>query len=197
MKLNLGAGRDYKQGYVNVDFDTSNPVDQAFDLSAFPWPWADESADEIQMLDFLEHFPYAKTEAILAEVWRVLKTGGKLFVQVPDFEHCSLAILNMPEMAYQCNACGWWFEKDREFDLERCGGCNVTVTSIQESAVKRLYGGQDRPGNWHYTTFTNETLSMYLRAAGFDCVNYEEYAHQLANWNMKLSCVKTKDVWDE
>ena len=86
MKLNLGCGDDIKEGYLNVDFRKTHPSVQVQDLSKFPWPWADGFADEILMLDFLEHFPYAQTERILFECFRILKDDGEVVIQVPDAE---------------------------------------------------------------------------------------------------------------
>ncbi len=67
MKLNVGCGQDVRQGYVNVDFRADLPGIMLADLSILPWPFSDSTADEIMMLDFLEHFPYAKTDEIIVE----------------------------------------------------------------------------------------------------------------------------------
>jgi len=73
MKLNLGAGTDKKEGWINTD--------REIDLNKFPYPWKSNSADEILMSNVLEHLLYP-TIAI-AECWRILKPNGKLTVIVP------------------------------------------------------------------------------------------------------------------
>lgn len=192
MRLNLGCGRDHKTGYVNVDFN--QPCDLLFDLSNFPWPWSNESCDEILMLDFLEHFSYRKTEDILHECWRILKENGSLIVQVPDFEHCSNAILDCGE--FLCNCCG---NNNKNFvikdGIKRCNKCCVSFSKIAEAAMKRLYGGQDYVGNWHFTSFTKDMLVRKLKEYGFDDFNFLEKDHQYANWNFKVQCFKKKDLW--
>ncbi len=85
MKLNLGCGQNKLPGYVNVDrYETFAP-DRVCDLEAFPWPFADGSADEIVMNHVLEHLG-AQTETFLGvmkELYRVLKPGGRLDIAVP------------------------------------------------------------------------------------------------------------------
>ncbi len=79
MKLNLGCGDKKRDGYVNVDV-CGNP-DQRYDLSIFPWPWPDGSADEVYSEHFLEHVQdYERT---VLEIHRVLKAGGLLWFRVP------------------------------------------------------------------------------------------------------------------
>ena len=91
MKLNLGAGKDYRKGYVNVDDGSSNDckVDLKWDLNQFPWPFKDNSADEILMVQVLEHLPHR--QQTLSEIKRILKVGGKLVGSVPYARsHCAM-----------------------------------------------------------------------------------------------------------
>lgn len=196
MKLNLGCGRDIKQGYTNVDLHM--PCDRQEDLSKIPWNFADESADEILMLDFLEHFPYASTNNILHEVWRVLKKDGFVDIQVPDFEHCAKAAMATTDMSFQCNACGWWFDAGRSVTTDSCMKCGQSLASIQSAAIHRLYGGQNVIGNWHFTAFTAEILTTMLIENGFNNFELLEYEHQHANWNFKIRAFKNADsAWGD
>lgn len=96
MRLNLGCCDDHRLGYVNVDIVP--PADQIVDLSQLPWPWEDSSVDEIVARDVLEHLPDKR--ATMNEIWRVMKPGGVVWIQVPhgtdgdggicDPTHCSL-----------------------------------------------------------------------------------------------------------
>lgn len=53
MKLNLGCGDKKHEGYVNVDL--CGDPDVRCDLSVFPRPFDDDSADEVFSEHFLEH----------------------------------------------------------------------------------------------------------------------------------------------
>lgn len=81
VRLHLGCGVDYKEGYLNVDNSTRVKTDQIVDLSKLPWPWPDNHADEIQMIDVLEHLP--TTFDFIHEIHRVLKPGGLFVCHVP------------------------------------------------------------------------------------------------------------------
>ncbi|MBV8654202.1 MAG: methyltransferase domain-containing protein [Alphaproteobacteria bacterium] len=85
MKLNLGCGQNKLPGYVNVDKYQTFAPDRVFDLEVFPWPFEDNSAQEIVMTHVLEHLG-AETEiflGIIKELYRVLTPGGKLDIKVP------------------------------------------------------------------------------------------------------------------
>jgi predicted SAM-dependent methyltransferase len=184
MKLNLGCGSDIRHGYVNVDaFDSR--ADIKADLSTFPWPWSNETADEILMLDFLEHFPYSQTNKILLEVCRILKFDGHVDIQVPDFEHCARAAIGA--CPFLCNRCGF---NITDANITNCPMCNEEMLEIINSAIHRLYGGQDRHGNWHHTAFTKNLLVVKIHDAGLDVENFLEEEHQYANWNFKVRARK-------
>ena len=191
MKLNLGCGRDIKKGYVNVDLYTTPGVDVTCDLSRLPWQWKDESVDEVIMLDFLEHFPYAKTNAILTEVFRILKPDATVEIQVPSFEECSKAMNRTVGML--CNKCGFEFKDLRVI----CPGCGQFPHEIAEAGMKRLFGGQDFSGNFHYTAFTEDSLKRVLVNAGFNRFESLEVDHQRLNWNYKIRAHKIglADLW--
>lgn len=189
MRLNLGCGRDHRTGFVNVDFVP--PADMIVDLSRFPWPWSDGSVKEIMMLDFLEHFPYSQTDRILQEAARVLAVGGQIHIQVPDFKVCAIAAASIDGYETQCNRCGEFFSD--LFDSV-CSRCKQPRIDVRRAAIHRLYGGQDRPGNWHFAAFTDELLSDHVSRAGLVGIRFlernengETYSQ---NWNMRLSAAK-------
>lgn len=193
MKLNLGCGKDYKDGYVNVDL--RSPCDVEHNLLQTPWPWEDSSCNEILMLDFLEHLPYKKTDDVLYESWRVLKMGCPLIIQVPDFEHCANAA--MDTHSFLCNVCGT-SGKDYVIDNEgekRCSKCNTNIYDISLAAIHRLFGGQDYEGNWHFNAFPKGLLEKRLSRLGFNHFEYLEKHHQWKNWNYKIRAIKIDELW--
>jgi glycosyltransferase involved in cell wall biosynthesis len=80
IKLNLGSGRDYYKGFINVDIDNSNKVDVEADLNK-KFPFKDNYAAEIKASDILEHFTKEDAEKFLVECYRVLIPGGKIFIR--------------------------------------------------------------------------------------------------------------------
>ena len=84
MKINLGSGVDYKEGWVNVD-NKDIKCDAKHDLRVFPYPFKDNCADIIELNSVLEHFPVELQQDCIIECNRILKKGGKLIVRVPHF----------------------------------------------------------------------------------------------------------------
>jgi len=82
MKLNIGAGRTSYEGFENVDIVALPNTKHVVNLNNIPWPFPDESCDEMKAIDVLEHLQ--DTIAIVNEIWRVLCFGGKVEIQVPN-----------------------------------------------------------------------------------------------------------------
>ncbi|MBI3089261.1 MAG: hypothetical protein HYY96_01220 [Candidatus Tectomicrobia bacterium] len=55
MNLNLGCGNLAIPGALGVDFRQCGAADLILDLESFPWPFADERAEEMWALDIIEH----------------------------------------------------------------------------------------------------------------------------------------------
>ena len=60
-KLDLGCGQSPKEGYEGVDLYGSEAKHHV-DLFKFPWPFSDESVDEVHCSHFLEHVPAREVE---------------------------------------------------------------------------------------------------------------------------------------
>jgi SAM-dependent methyltransferase len=81
IKLNLGCGEKLLPGYVNCDVLPHVKADRHFDLDAFPYPFEDDTAEEIFMDNVLEHL--ADVPAVMGELHRILRPGGRLRIKVP------------------------------------------------------------------------------------------------------------------
>lgn len=81
-KLNLGCGKDIKSGYINVDIDDKHNPDVVHDLNVMPWPWEDNSIEQIMALDILEHVD--DLVKIMDEMQRVIQPEGVLYIRGPS-----------------------------------------------------------------------------------------------------------------
>ena len=61
VKLDLGCGQNPKEGFEGVDI-RGGKAKHVCDLFKFPWPFADESIDEIHASHFCEHIPSREVE---------------------------------------------------------------------------------------------------------------------------------------
>ena len=83
MKLNLGCGRDIREGYVNLDKVGLEGVDVVHDLNVFPYPFEDNEFDEIYCSHVLEHVD--DLLGVVEELSRISKPGGRIKVVAPYF----------------------------------------------------------------------------------------------------------------
>lgn len=78
VKLDLACGQSPREGFEGVDF-LAPDVKHRVDLFKFPWPWADNSVDELHSSHFVEHLPCREVEEHdLAVVASQKRTGAYL-----------------------------------------------------------------------------------------------------------------------
>ncbi|RLC75328.1 MAG: hypothetical protein DRJ03_30440 [Chloroflexi bacterium] len=145
MKLNMGSGEyDKRPGpeWVNVDVRPETDPDVVWDLEKTPYPWPDESADEIVWKDSLEHLSWRVIEDVLEECFRILKKGGRMYVQCPDMEDIARRVILDPDFRFG-DLSGW------------------------KAISFWVYGRQDPWGGVHKSGFTIPTLKKLLEDAGF------------------------------
>lgn len=100
-RINLGSGKDYKLGWLNIDILDRAQPDLILDLGqAVEWPVRAETAlgglmelqpGSVEMLyanNVLEHVP--DLPQLMTNCLNLLKTGGRFLVEVP-FEHAATA----------------------------------------------------------------------------------------------------------
>lgn len=85
LKLHLGCGDKKHEGWVNMDSVAEFHPDIVHDISR-PLPFDDLSVDEILAEDLLEHFDKYMRHVVFYQWTRVLKTGGRITLQVPNFK---------------------------------------------------------------------------------------------------------------
>ena len=89
MKLNLGCGGIRIAGWHNVDKEATAATDALADLESCPWPWPDNSVDEVLFNHSLEHMGGTPDGfiAIMRELWRVCAHGALIHINVPHPRH--------------------------------------------------------------------------------------------------------------
>lgn len=89
LRLNLGCGNKIMPGWVNVDKMPDCNPDMVVDLEKFPWPWPDNSVEEILLSHVLEHLG-AQCDVyfgIIKEIYRISRHGAKIHIIVPHPRH--------------------------------------------------------------------------------------------------------------
>jgi SAM-dependent methyltransferase len=78
--LHLGSHKFLVPGWVNVDVGDFGQ-DMKWDLNNIPWPWVDDSVDEIVAHNVFEHLD--DINSVMKECHRILKNGGRVRLVVP------------------------------------------------------------------------------------------------------------------
>lgn len=105
MRVNFGCGRQVLDGYYNIDaalhpvaprppellfhfrFDAEGKLIEQI-------PLEDGCAEEVMAIHVFEHFYQWECSAALREWHRLLKVGGKLILELPDFIKCCQNVVN-------------------------------------------------------------------------------------------------------
>ena len=83
MRLDLGCGKNPKEGFVGVDcrdFGQAIVCDLRGD-----WKWEDESVSEVHCSHFIEHLTGPERVHFFNELYRVLKPGAKATIIAPYY----------------------------------------------------------------------------------------------------------------
>jgi len=106
VKLDLGCGKNKREGFTGVDSRQFDGVDVVHDLSSIPWPWENDSVEEVHCSHFVEHLTAPQRIDFANELCRVLKKGAKAFVITPHW--CSARAYG--DMTHQWPPVSeWWF----------------------------------------------------------------------------------------
>lgn len=98
LKLHLACGHDYQQDYINVDLYPTDGARTDAQFDVIKLPYADNTVDEIRAFHIIEHFDWFQGQRTLEEWFRVLKPGGRLWLETPDFlTSCDAFVKGSPE----------------------------------------------------------------------------------------------------
>jgi predicted SAM-dependent methyltransferase len=85
--LHVGSGHFNDNRFINLDIQPFNTVHYLTDGKSINID--SSSVDLIYASHVLEHFSHKVTSSVLSEWRRLLKTGGEIFISVPDYKKLS------------------------------------------------------------------------------------------------------------
>lgn len=152
MKLNVGCGTDYKEGFINIDGSDALPrVDKVINFNDDRLVNHFGEVDHILCNDFVEHFFHWEALELLRDFLLVLKTKGTAEIRVPDSE--------------------WIINADRsvEWKLRQMFGGQDTQQG------KMDFSRAEYPQFFcHKYGWTRERMSKDLKGLGFTNLRFEQ-----------------------
>lgn len=154
VKLHLGCGSNYMQGYINIDQlkdqsdkSESRTVDLDADFTKLSFP--SNSVSEIRLHHVFEHFHRYQVTALLLTWNNWLINNGRLIIETPDFlESAKRYILN--------NYLQKIFKQRKKYGYQ---------------LLRHLYGSKEADWGNHFEGWDSNTLSRLLKVFGFEIDN--------------------------
>ncbi|MEK7212441.1 MAG: hypothetical protein AAB686_02080 [Patescibacteria group bacterium] len=155
IKLHLGCGERYLDGYVNIDFPLSEHtllrprVDKYADFRTLQYPSA--SVVEIRAHHVFEHFNRVEALGLLLQWRRWLKPGGVLHLETPDFGRCA-----------------WYYV--------------LSGRKTRMEIGRHVFGSQEAPWALHKDFWDKKKFLFVLGALGFRDIRLQRISNDLAGY---------------
>jgi len=164
MKLHLGCGGTYLEGYTNIDYPVSDKTimdvkaDIYQDITTLNYP--ENSIDEIRSHHVFEHFNRVDALNLLVK-WRGwLKPGGKLVIETPDYFWCSILM-------------------------------SFTFFKFKMELGRHVFGTQEAHWANHLDFWYKGKFKKVLKKLGFYKFKFKHPVYRNLLPNIKVECYKT------
>ncbi|MEN9573184.1 MAG: hypothetical protein RL514_1039 [Verrucomicrobiota bacterium] len=151
-KLQIGAGHNMLDGWLNTDFNpATRKAGQIYLNATHPFPFPDAAFDCVYSEHMIEHIWWPDGQVMLKEAFRILKPGGKVRISTPNLE--SIASLIQPPLTPI---------KQQYLKLSTDKHIPHAVGYRPGFVMNNFY--------WdfgHFFIYDPETLELALRTAGF------------------------------
>jgi len=169
VKLHLGCGERYLDGYINIDFPLNEHSVQIKTVADFHRDlrairYSAGCVDEIRLHHVFEHFPRHIACALIASWQSWLKNGGVLRIEVPDLLRTGMSALNP-------------FSSPRSYGV----------------AVRHLFGSHEADWAAHREAYTGRKLRSLLNRYGFS-VEQMERSQWRGTYNIDVIARKKKTL---
>lgn len=169
-RIQIGGGSHMLTGYVNIDIVP--PADIVWDVrEGIPVP--DSVCDYLFTEHFLEHIDYPRSvKKVVADLFRIMKIGGKVVVGVPDSEMAAKSYVNK-DYEFKKKAMELWYSKRN---------CLEDFNTDIDLLNYHFRDQDDDPKyNPHMWAYDFEKLTSLLKDVGFKSVDRWQFDPTIAN----------------
>lgn len=94
VRLHLGCGSEYWEGYVNIDSRADIKTDLQLDFTKIGSHYADFSVAEVALIHSISYLRLFEARDLFSTIFRMLEPGGRMIIECPDFVKCATKALN-------------------------------------------------------------------------------------------------------
>jgi predicted SAM-dependent methyltransferase len=176
IKLNLGSGVDYREGYVNIDSNPNVKNDICDDFINVRDVVDDGTVDEVLTIHSIGYLRLWQAKALFVDVFAILKPGGQFILEFPDIFKLASTI------------------STRYHDTAR----NIDHNTERDAAIRAIYGFdanlQDSPGltyNTYKYGWSDCSMAAELKVVGFQVTVESPTTHGERIWrDSRIRAVK-------
>lgn len=179
VRLHIGCGAHVLPGWVNVD-RVARVAGVVTDLNLTDLPYDDASVEEILAEHVLEHLSFAEEALAWPEMARVLRPGGRLTIEVPDFEWVCERFLAAHDEWRAFYVVG---------HADHYAGCGTKLDQRWGILQTMFFGNQNGEGQFHRSAYTECKLRALARHTGFAAISVER---RFAKGGQALRAVLTR-----
>lgn len=169
IKLHLGCGEKYLDGYINIDYPPSEhtvanvKADLFYDITKLKFP--NESVDEIRLHHVFEHFERATAFSLLIKWHEWLKVGGLLHIETPDIKGCAEVIVS-----------------------------NASIKTKQ-AIIRHIFGSHEAKWAYHLDGWFDEKFLHILQQFGFEVkIKTWKWKHYPYLPNIEVFAIKRENI---
>jgi len=146
LKINLGCGKRYLEGYLNIDVEESKYVDLKANILSLDFE--KESVSVVSLVYVIEHIDFLKVKPFLEKVYSWIKKDGQLILEFPDIikvAKCVLKLRNNIEKLQEdsLGIRGFYGEPTMNmtiYDYHKWGWSENTIKSLlKEIGFRKIY----------------------------------------------------------
>lgn len=169
MKLHLGCGEKYLEGYTNIDYP---PAEHSVQITSVADTYADllecsyaaASIQEVRLHHVFEHFSRATACALLASWHSWLQLGGVIRIEVPDFQATASVMLK-----------------------------HFASPKRRAVAERHIFGSHEATWAVHYAGYTPKSLTALVNTFGFKVSDIKKNSWH-GTHNIEIVAKKKKNI---
>jgi predicted SAM-dependent methyltransferase len=159
-RLHIGCGDNPLPGWINVDRIARAPG-VATDIDPTHLPFAAASVDAVLAEHVFEHFSFDEEAKVWHEMARVLRPGGTLTIEVPDFEWVCAEFLAAKDEWRAFYVVG---------HPDHYAGCGRALDQRWGILQTMFFGNQHGVGQYHRSAYTEGKLHAIAIELGFQAI---------------------------